>query len=124
MKIRIQSQSHSIRNNAFNKWNVGIKDIKLYKSDRKEAKHYAKGEMIMELTASKALQSIHLWEYGFFMAKTFVNALNVATGGLFWWYIPKDIEKFYDEIIDLEVDKTGNTKLMVVPRKKACPRLG
>ncbi|MCL4404954.1 AbiV family abortive infection protein [Patescibacteria group bacterium] len=118
MTIRIQSQSHSIRNNAFTKWNAGIKDIKLYKSNRKDIKNYVKGEMIMELTASKKLQAAHLWEFGFFMAKTFINALNVATGGLFWWYIPKDIEKYYDEIIDLEVDKIGNTKLMVVPDKR------
>jgi AbiV family abortive infection protein len=118
MTIRIQSQSHSIRDNAFTKWNAGIKDIKLKKSDRKEAKKWAKGEMIMELTAPKALQSINLWEYGFFMAKTFINALNVATGGLFWWYIPKDIEKYYDEITDLEVDKTGNTHLVIAPQKR------
>ena len=118
MTIRFQSQSHSIRNNAFTKWNAGIRDIKLYKSDRKEAKQWTKGEIIMELTASKRLRSVQLWEYGFLMATTFIAALNIATGGLFWWYIPKEIEKFYDEITDLEIDKTGNIKLKITPEKR------
>ncbi len=118
MTIRIQSQSHAIRNSAFTKWNENVKDIKLYKSDRKEAKRYAKAEMIMELTIPKAIHPAKLWHYGFFTANTFVIALNVATGGLFWWYIPKDIEKFYDEIVDLELDKAGNMKLNVVSEKR------
>jgi hypothetical protein len=74
--------------------------------------------MIVEFTIPKAIQSAQLWDYGFFMAKTFINALNIATHGLFWWYVPKDIEKFYDEITDLEVDKTGNTKLHMVIGKR------
>src|SRR5260370_22505471 len=74
--------------------------------------------MIMELTAPKAVQLSQLWEYGFFMATTFINALNIATHGLVWWDVPKDIEKFYDEITDLEVDKTGNTKLHMVIGKR------
>jgi AbiV family abortive infection protein len=118
MTVRIQSQSHSIRNNAFTKWNAGIKDIKLRKSDRKEAKRYAKDEMIFELTIPKAIPPAQLWDHGFFMAKTFINVLNIATHGLFWWYVPKDIEKFYDEITDLELDKTGNTKLHMVIGKR------
>ncbi|MGD1003574.1 MAG: AbiV family abortive infection protein [Minisyncoccia bacterium] len=118
MTVRIQTQSHSIRNNAFTKWNAGIKDIKLRKSDRKEAKRYAKDEMILELTIPKAIQVSQLWDHGFFMAKTFINALNIGTHGLFWWYVPKDIEKFYEEITDLDVDKAGNVKLHMTMGKK------
>jgi AbiV family abortive infection protein len=118
MTVRIQSQSHSIRNDKpFTKWNEGMKDIKLRKSDRKEAKHHAKAEMIMELTIPKGVHLTQVWNYGLFMAKTFISALNVATCGLFWWYISKDIEKYYDEITDLEVDRTGNTKLRITPEK-------
>jgi hypothetical protein len=52
------------------------------------------------------------------MAKTFINALNIGTHGLFWWYVPKDIEKFYEEITDLDVDKAGNVKLHMTMGKK------
>ena len=113
MTIRIQSQSHSVRNNAFATWNAGVKGIALRKSDRKKTRREVRSEIIMELTIPKAIHPAQLWGYGFDIANTFIIALNIATRGLFWWYVQKDIEKFYDEITDLEVDKTGNTKVKV-----------
>lgn len=113
MRIRVQSQSHSIRNNAFNKWNEGVRDIKIYKSDRKEVRRTAKSEMLVDFIFPKAIPIHALWDHGFFMAKTFIVALNIATRGLFWWNVHKDIEKFYEEITDLEADKKGNVKIRI-----------
>jgi len=118
MRVRIQSQSHSIRNNAFNKWNGGIRNIKIYKSDRKETKQTNKSEMLVDFIIPKAVPIHALWDYGFFMAKTFNVALNIATRGLFWWNVPKDIEKFYEEIIDLEADKNENVKIHIAVDKR------
>jgi AbiV family abortive infection protein len=118
MRVRVQSQSHSVRNNAFQKWNEGVRDIKIYKSERKEAKHTTKSEMLVDFIFPKAIPIHALWDHGFFTAKTFNAALNIATRGLFWWNVQKDIEKFYEEITDLEADKNENVKLHIAVDKR------
>jgi len=111
MRIRIQSQSHSIRNNAFQKWNEGVNDIKLYKSDKKNLSEFAKSEFFADFTFPKAIPIYGLWDHGFFMAKTLVISLNIATKGLFWWNVQKDIENFFEYIVDLEADKKESVKI-------------
>lgn len=111
MRVKIQSQSHSIRNNAFQKWNAGIENIKIYKSNKKDISKFAKSELLVDFLFPKAIPINGLWNHGFFMSKTFVIALNIATKGLFWWNVPKDIEKYFDEVTDLEADKNGNIKI-------------
>ncbi len=118
MRIRIQTPSHSVTNNAFSKWNEGTRDIKIYKSDRKDVRRLTKSEIIIDFTFPKALPMSGLWDHGFFMAKTLVIALNIATKGLFWWNVPKDVDKFYEEITDLEADKNGNVKVRVTVGKR------
>jgi AbiV family abortive infection protein len=118
MRVRVQSQSHSIRNNAFNKWNEGVRDIKIYKSDMKKARKTVKSEMLVDFIFPKAIPIHALWDHGFFMAKTFNVALNIATRGLFWWNVPKDIEKFYEEITDLEADKNESIKIHIAVNKR------
>lgn len=111
MRVRIQSQSHSIKNNAFQKWNEGVRDIKIYKSDKKDSNKTARSELLIDFSFPKALPLGGLWDHGLFMSKTFVIALNVATKGLFWWNVQKDIEKYFEEITDLEADKNDNVKI-------------
>jgi hypothetical protein len=31
-------------------------------------------------------------------------SLNIASKGYFWWYLPQDVSRFYEKIIDLESD--------------------
>lgn len=118
VRFRVQSQSHTIRDNAFDEWNKNVKDTKIYKSGKKELPIWAKSELIIDLTLHKGVSPAGIWEAGFSLAKTFVNAINIGTMGLFWWNMPKDVEGFYDEIIDLEADPTGRVKLTVTPGKR------
>ncbi len=118
MRIRIQTPSHLIRNNAFTKWNEGVHGIKIYKSDRKDATKLTKGEMLIDITLPKGLHTGYVWEHGLFMSKTVVIALNVGTLGVFWWNVQKDISTFYEEIIDLEADPKGGIGLVVAPHKR------
>jgi AbiV family abortive infection protein len=118
MRIRIQTPSHSIRNNAFAEWNKGIHGIKIYKSDRKDATKLTKGEMCIDLTLPKGLHTSYVWEHGLFMAKTVVLSFNVATLGVFWWNVQKDISTYYVDIVDLEADPNGGVKLVVAPHKR------
>lgn len=117
MRVRIQTPSHSIRNNAFVKWNEGVHAIKIHKSDRKDATKLTKGEMLIDFTLPKGIHTSYVWDHGFFMAKTVVLAFNVGTLGVFWWNVQKDIAIFYEDIIDLEADPKGGMKLVVAPAK-------
>ena len=118
MRIRIQTPSHSIRNNAFAKWNEGVHGIKIYKSDRKNATKLTKGEMLIDLTLPKGLHTSYVWEHGLFMAKTVVLSFNVGTLGAFWWNVQKDVSTYYVDIVDLEADPKGGVKLVVAPHKR------
>src|SRR3989344_5915380 len=118
MRIRIQTPSHSIRNNAFAKWNEGVHGIKIYKSDRKNATKLTKGEMLIDLTLPKGLHTSYVWEHGLFMAKTVVLSFNVGTLGVFWWNVQKDVSTYYVDIVDLEADPKGGVKLVVAPHKR------
>src|SRR5581483_7884207 len=118
MRVRIQTPSHSIRNSAFTKWNEGVQHIKLRKSDRKDATKFAKGEMIVELTLPKGIHASYVWEHGLFVTKAVVLAFSVGTLGVFWWNVPRDPATYYIDIVDLEADPSGRTKLVVAPEKR------
>lgn len=118
LRIRIQTPSHSIRNNAFTKWNEGVNDIKIYKSDRKDAKRLTKGEIYIDFSLPKGLHPGDVYHHGLFISKTTVISLNIATLGVFWWNVQKDIDKYYEEILDLETDPTGKTGLTIAPHKR------
>ena len=118
MRVRIQTPSHSIRNNAFTEWNKGVNWIKVHKSERKDATRLAKGEMVIELTLVKGLHTSYVWEHGLFMTKLVVTAFNIGTLGVFWWHVHKDIWTYYEDIVDLEADSNGSIKLRVAPPKR------
>jgi AbiV family abortive infection protein len=118
MRVRIQTPSHSIRNNAFQKWNETVDWIKIYKSERPNLRRFTKGELVIEFTFPKAIPPHALWDHGLFMTKTITTALSVATNGFFWWNLPRDIEKYYEEITDLEASPRGQVKIIVAPTKR------
>jgi len=111
IRIRIQSQSHTIRSTAFQKWNEGVEFIKVYKADKKILSSFAKSEILIDLIFPKSIPIHGLWDFAFFKAKLFIISLNVATKGTFWWNVPKDIEKFFEEVTDLEADKKERIKI-------------
>lgn len=118
MRVRIQTPSHSIRNNAFAEWNKGVNWIKLHKSKDKDVAKLTKGEMVVELTLQKGLHTSYVWEHGLFMTKLVVISFNIGTLGVFWWHVHKDIWTYYEDIVDLEADPNGSMKLRVAPPKR------
>jgi hypothetical protein len=97
IRLRITTPSHSIRDRPLHDFNNSRASIKLHKSDV--------NTLIMEITIPKVVTLGSLYLHGWGMARTFIVSLNIATGGFFWWNVPRDISKYYEEIIDLE---TGN----------------
>lgn len=98
MKIRIYSSSHTIRPKALNYWNKISNWIKLYPVSGKQHKN----ELIVEFIFPKALQVDQLWYYGWGVARRFVTALNIGSLGFFWWYLPQQVSRYYESLIDLE----------------------
>lgn len=97
-KLRLYSGSHkSIRQKSLNRWNDGSKWIKLYAVNGKPR------ELIAVITLQKAVPVQGLYWLGWGISRAFVTALNIATFGLFFWYLPNDISRYYDgKIRDLE----------------------
>jgi AbiV family abortive infection protein len=97
LRIRLKSRSHSIRPNQLTGWNKGIGKIKLiHTTDR--------NELIVEFTIGKNVLMGDLWGMGMQSVLIFLSALNISTGGFFWWYIPTFTSRFYESITDLETD--------------------
>ncbi len=97
LRIRLKSWSHSIRPNQLTGWNKGIDKIKLiHTTDR--------NELIVEFTIGKNVLMGDLWGMGMQSVMIFVSALNISTGGFFWWYLPTFTSRFYEAITDLETD--------------------
>lgn len=102
MKLRIYSHSHSIRQKALNKWNELSDFIKLSATGRQVYSRTKKDEILCELTLPRRVPIQALWDYGWGLSRIFVVALNIATRGFFWWYVPRDTERYYEEVWDLE----------------------
>ncbi len=97
VKIRLKSWSHSIRQNQFTEWNKGIEKIKLTGgSDR--------NELIVTLLLPKRVATQDLWNMGWQNTYVFVTALNIATLGFFWWYLPEYVSRYFERIRDVEHD--------------------
>lgn len=95
LRIRLKSWSHSIRPNQLTGWNKGIDKIKLIHTTDKS-------ELIVEFTIGKNILLSSLWNMGMQSVMIFVSALNISTGGLFWWYLPTFTSRYYESITDLE----------------------
>ena len=50
----------------------------------------------------KSVTAQDLWNAGMQQCMIFVTALNIATNGFFWWYLPTFISRFHESITDLE----------------------
>jgi len=98
IKIRFYSNSHSIRANALNWWNRTSNWIKLYPVGTK------KNELIAEFRLVKAVPVQGVWWAGWSVARRFITALNIGSMGFFWWYIPEQISRFYENIRDIEAN--------------------
>jgi len=109
LKIRFYTNSHSIRTKPLKWWNERINWIKLYPIGRK------KNELLVEFTLPKGVSVHGLWSTGWGVARRFITAINIGSMGFFWWYVPEQISRYYEKIMDIEENSE-----MVVERS---PRL-
>lgn len=105
VKFRIFSASHSIRQKALNTWNNHTDFIMKLKSTKNS------NELICEFTMPKSVHLYALWDTALWRCRNFVAALNIATMGLFWWHVDKDISKFYEKIWDIENEAEARPRI-------------
>jgi AbiV family abortive infection protein len=97
LRIRLKSWSHSIRPNQLTGWNKAAEKINLIPTTERN-------ELIVEFTFGKNVLMKDLWGIGMQNVMIFVSALNISTGGFFWWYLPTFTSRFYESITDLETN--------------------
>jgi AbiV family abortive infection protein len=95
VKLRLKSWSHSIRVNQFKQWNQGIDKIKLAGTNERN-------ELMVTLMIPKMVKTQDLWNMGWQNTYVFVTALNIATMGFFWWYLPQFTSRYYEKMRDIE----------------------
>jgi AbiV family abortive infection protein len=95
LKVRLRSWSHSVRGKALGGWNKKSQFVKLSAARDRQ-------ELIVEFLVPKKILFSDLWPCGWTISNSFAIALNVATRGFFWWYLPAKTTQFFEEIRDLE----------------------
>ena len=93
-RIRILSDSHTIRPKAIAIWNDKVDWIKLV--------YAKKSEVIVEIIVGDHVPIEALWGGGWHIARQFVMALNMGSMGFWWWRLPTQISRFYESLHDLE----------------------
>jgi hypothetical protein len=94
MRIRIFSESHSIRPRPLNSWNGGIEWIKLRRANA--------NELIADVLIPRAVLAASVWGSAYAVTQQLLLALNVGTLGFFWWRPRLDTSRYYERLIDLE----------------------
>jgi AbiV family abortive infection protein len=95
VKVRLHSWSHSIRPKSLSFWNKRSAWVKLSTARDKK-------EILAEFLVPRKVMMGDLWRVGTTISQAFALALNVATRGFFWWYLPAPTDEFFEEIRDLE----------------------
>ena len=98
--FRLVTSSHSVRQKVLNSWNSKFEMMKFRLG--KKTKKLQTAELIVDLKMPSKVHLKGLWYTGWGAARSLAVALNIATQGYFWWYLPKDVGRFYDKITDLE----------------------
>lgn len=101
LKIRLFSQSHSIRPKPLNRWNQQVTWIKLYPVNHKKNQLDA----ILKIPKFITIHAVYRVGYGY--SNLLLAALNIASGGLFWWHEPQNLSTFYESLVDTENQMTG-----------------
>jgi hypothetical protein len=61
--------------------------------------------LLIDIFLDNTISIKELWHQAWNTSNLLVAALNVGTNGLFYWNIPKNVDKFYEGIWDLENKK-------------------
>jgi AbiV family abortive infection protein len=95
LKIKLHTLSHSIRHKDLNAWNDKVVWVKLSPTADKT-------ELLAEFLLPAKIPVTELWQTGIQMCSMFAVALNIATVGYFWWYLPEFVSTFFEEIVDTD----------------------
>ncbi|MEO8711869.1 MAG: AbiV family abortive infection protein [Parafilimonas sp.] len=94
----IFTPSHSIRNKDIAAINKFDRPFKFYLGRDRHT-------LIIKYQLPSIVTVHDLWQQGWLTSKLFVAGLNIASNGLFYWHAPKDIDKYYDSLLDIESGK-------------------
>jgi hypothetical protein len=97
MKLRIISASHAIAPKVLSRWNKHIPEIQLSLPDPKK-----KHELVAELMLGDDVPVQGLYWWGDVNARRFLVALNVATSGLWYWFMHDHPGRFFEFVVDLD----------------------
>ncbi len=104
VEVRLDSQSHSLRNSALSEWNKGINSPKLFLAN--------KNELIVKFILPSAVHVTKLWETSLDLLNQFLIAINVgAAGGVIFRNVPRDAARFHSKVTDLELKKEIKVEL-------------
>lgn len=96
VRIRLYSDSHTVRPKELAEWNRTIDWIKLVAVPEK------KNQLIVEFVLLDSIPVHALWYFAWGLARHFVAALNIGSMGFWWWRMPEQVSKYYESIKDLE----------------------
>ena len=92
LRIRILSDSHAIRPKVLTAWNKKSHWIKLVPVSGK------KNQMIVEFIFGDDVPMEGLWFFGWGIARHFVTVLNIGSMGFWWWRLPEQISRYYENL--------------------------
>jgi AbiV family abortive infection protein len=96
LKLRLYSGSHSIRQRPLTWWNGISNSIKFYPVQNDPR------QLTVEMILPKRVRATAVWYAGLGLAHRTVLSLNIGATGFFWWYLPKHVSRYYEELADLE----------------------
>lgn len=96
IRVRLFTQSHSVRAKALRAWNDKINWIKLSAVSGK------KDQLFVDFIFPDHVPVDGLWYFAWGVARQFVVALNIGSMGFWWWRMPEQIDKFYEKLEDIE----------------------
>ncbi len=98
IRIRLHSDSHSIRPKALNHWNAKVDWLKLLPVSGAGKKN----QLILEILLLDDVPIEAVWYFAWGVARHFVTALNIGTMGFWWWRLPEQVSRYYESAHDLE----------------------
>jgi AbiV family abortive infection protein len=108
--VRLESPSHSMaRGTVLRSWNERVEWVQLRTVAKAQARRaWSTAEVFavdVDFTFSKSIPIDKLGHVGRDVSTKFAIALNLATGGFFWWSIEQDVKSFFEKVVDLEASK-------------------
>ena len=95
IKYKLITPSHSIRNKTLSEFNKIGSNFKLHLGGNKST-------LVVEMILYKKILPQQVFNVGYNLSRLFTASLNVGALGFFWWNTPLDLNKYYEEIWDLE----------------------